>query len=105
MKYVSDEAVDRVSSDLIVNRQKRRVIQSMTKEELQKYLVRIYRFGFEDGADAIKKYLEKEADVSADDDLEEISISWESVLSVIAEVKGVGPTILKAIDDNLKETY
>ena len=36
---------------------------------------------------------------------EEISVSWEDVLAVIAEVKGVGPKILANIDKKLKEKY
>lgn len=105
MGYVSEEAVEAVASELIVNREKRRAIQGMTREELQRYLIKIYRSGFEDGADAIHKHLEQRADIEPEDDIEEVSISWDDVLSVIAEVKGVGPTILKAIDSKLKEVY
>ena len=36
---------------------------------------------------------------------EEISVEWEEVLGVIAEVKGVGPKILANIDKKLKEKY
>lgn len=105
MGYTSDEAVERIAKDIVVNRQKRREIQSMTKDELQRYLISVYRYGFESGAEAIEKHLAEKAKIDTEDDTEEISIGWEDVLEVIATVKGIGPKMIRAIDDKLKEAY
>ena len=104
MSYVSDAAVEAIVSDLRVTREKRRDIQHMTREQLQRYLVYLYRAGFEAGADAIQKHLA--ALSHADDEgVEEVSVSWDDVLFVIADVKGIGPKMLQKIDEKLRETY
>ena len=46
---VSEEAVAAVKESLVVSREKRRRIQTMSKDELQGYLVALYREGFERG--------------------------------------------------------
>ena len=102
MSYVSDTAVEAVIDELRVTREKRRSIQNMTREQLQRYLVHLYRAGFEAGADAIQKYLEQTVEPAEE---EEVSVAWEDVLAVIAKVKGVGPKTLQAIDKKLREEY
>ena len=106
--YVSDYLVTAVLQDLKVNRAKRREIQSMSKEDLQHYLVNLYLAGFEDGAAAIEKRLKKKAEEKVKqeaEEAEEVSIGWEDVLEVISTVKGIGPKMLEAIDAKLKEAY
>ena len=103
-EYVSDAAVEAVIADLKVTREKRRAIQSMNRDELQRYLVHLYRAGFEAGADAIQKHLA--ALSHADDEgVEEVTVCWEDVLNVIADVKGIGPKLLGEIDKKLREEY
>ena len=104
MSYVSDAAVEAIVSDLRVTREKRRDIQHMTREQLQRYLVTLYRAGFEAGADAIQRHLAALSHAD-DESAEEVSVSWEDVLNVIADVKGIGPKMLKKIDEKLRETY
>lgn len=101
--YVSDEAVEAIISELSVTREKRRAIQKMSREELQRYLVGIFRAGFNNGADAIQRHLATKAE--EEEETEEVSIGWEDVLEVIATVKGIGPKTIRAIDERLKETY
>lgn len=98
MGRVSEEAVSKVVSEMVVNREKRRQIQKMTTEELKRYLVRIYRMGFEDGADACEQAARKEAE-----ETEEVKVDWGDVLRIIGEVKGIGPKMLDAIDQKMKE--
>ena len=105
MSYVSDEAVQTVLDGLVINRIKRRAIQSMSREDLQRYVVHLYRQGFEDGAEAVQNKLSEKADVEPEDDTEEISVAWDDVLAVIGEVKGIGPKMLAAIDSKLREAY
>lgn len=102
MSYVSDAGVEAIIEDLRVTREKRRSIQNMTRDQLQRYLVTLYRAGFEAGADAIQKYLEQTVEPAEE---EEVSVAWEDVLAVIAKVKGVGPKTLQAIDKKLREEY
>ena len=104
MGYVSDDAVNAVIEELKMSREKRRAIQSMSKEELQRYLVHLYREGFEDGAEAIQKHLAALSHAE-DEGVEEVSIGWEDVLAVIADVKGMTNSMLDAIDKKLKEVY
>lgn len=105
MSYVSDAAVEAIIEDLRVTREKRRSIQNMTRDQLQRYLVTLYRAGFEAGADAIQNYLEQTVEPAEDENMDEVSVAWKDVLAVIAEVKGVGPKILANIDKKLKEKY
>lgn len=98
MGRVSEDAVKVATDELVVNREKRRQIQKMTTEELKRYLVRIYRMGFEDGADACEQAARKEAE-----ETEEVKVDWGDVLMVIGEVKGIGPKMLDAIDKKMKE--
>lgn len=108
MSYVSDEAVVRVTQELVVNREKKRRIQQMTTKELTAYLVKVYRQGFEDGADAINQAMKTEAAARhADHNLEyeEVKADWDDVLRIISEVRGIGPKLTRAIDEKLKEAY
>lgn len=100
MGRVSEAAVARVMAELTMNREKRREIQKLTTEELKRYLVRIYRLGFEDGADACEQAAKMEAEQT-----EEVKADWDDVLRVIAEVKGIGPKILGAIDEKMREAF
>lgn len=107
MSYVSDTAVEAVIDELRVIREKRRSIQNMNRDELQRYLVAIFREGFDAGADAIQKHLEIIHEQAEDEALpfEEVQVAWDDVLNVIAQVKGIGPKMLEKIDSKLKETY
>ena len=98
---VSDEAVNRVTEELVINREKKRAIQQMTTKELTAYLVRIYRLGFEAGADAVEQAAEKKKDEA----LPFVEVDWEDVLQLISEVKGVGPKLTQAIDEKLRREY
>lgn len=104
--WVSDEAVAQVTSEIVVNREKKRAIQQMSTKELTKYLVRLYRLGFEAGADAIDKAMRQEAEARHADpeaEYEEVKADWTDVLRIISEVKGIGPKLTQAIDERLKE--
>lgn len=105
MQYVSDQAIEEILSSFLMSRGQYRRIKNLSRKEFQRYQVNLYREGFEDGAEAIQKYLEQKADISPEDDTEEVSIGWEDVLAVIGEVKGIGPKLLSAIDGKLKEVY
>lgn len=104
MSYVSDAAVEAIVSELRVTREKRRDIQHMTRDQLQRYLVHLYRAGFEAGADAIQKHLAALSHAE-DEGVEEVTVGWEDVLNVIADVKGIGPKLLGEIDRKLREEY
>ena len=106
---VTDEAEETVikSNMLNMTREKRRAIKNFSTEELQRYLVRIYRYGFQDGCDAVYDKISKEAEENPtkDEDVEEVQIDWNDILDLIREVKGVGPKTIAAIDEKLKEVY
>lgn len=90
MGRVTEEAVENVIRDLVVNRQKKRAIQSMSTKELTRYLVHLYRQGFEAGADAMDQAVRAEAAAKHSDpegEYEEIKADWDDVLRLIAEVK------------------
>lgn len=95
---VSDDAVKAVTAELVINRAKRRAIQQMSIEELTQYLVRIYRLGFEAGADAVEEAAKQQQE-------EDIQVDWEDVLKLISQVRGVGPKLTAAIDKKLREEY
>lgn len=103
---VSDEAViTAANSPLGMNREKRRAIRNFSVDQLQRYIVDIYRSGFQDGCDAVIDKINSEYVEKVNSDVEEIQVDWEDVLSLISQVKGVGPKILNAIDQKLKENY
>lgn len=107
MGYVRPEDFDAVVAGLVITRERRREIQKMSRDELQLWVINLYKAAFEDGINQIERLFEiryEEADAEAMP-FEEISVSWEDVLAVIAEVKGVGPKILAGIDKKLKEKY
>ena len=97
---VSEEAVAKVISELVINRDKRRTIQKMSAPEMTTYLVGVYRSGFEDGAEGMAQQMQVTGQVQ---DPDEIKRDWEDILSLIGEVKGVGPKLLKAIDEHVRE--
>lgn len=103
-RFVSDSAVEKIIAEMTMSREKRRAIQTMNREELQRYVVNIYRAGFEDGAEAIQKRLEMTRQAQAAEE-EEIAVEWSDVLEAIAEVKGIGPKMLQEIDAKLREKY
>ena len=106
MSYVSEAAVESIISELTINRDKRRAIQGMSRDELQRYIVNIYRRGFEDGAEAVQKRLEAEKDFrQIGSETEEVTVEWSDVLEAIAEIKGIGPKMLQEIDAKLREKY
>lgn len=107
MGYVRPEDFDAAVAGLVITRERRREIQKMSRDELQTWVINFYKAAFEDGINQIERLFEiryEEADAEAMP-FEEISVSWEDVLAVIAEVKGVGPKILAGIDKKLKEKY
>lgn len=107
MGYVRPEDFDAVVAGLVITRERRREIQKMSRDELQAWVINFYKAAFEDGINQIERLFEiryEEADAEALP-FEEISVSWEDVLAVIAQVKGVGPKILANIDKKLKEKY
>lgn len=106
MTRVTDEAVERVTSELVVNRQKKRAIQSMSTKELTRYLVHLYRQGFEAGADAMDQAVRMEAAAKHSEpegEYEEVKADWDDVLRLISEVKGIGKKLTEAIDQKMKE--
>ena len=114
---VTDSAVELVLQDgLKISREKRRAIKNFSPEELQRYIVNIYRNGFQDGCDAVISKINQEAEQNPmagsvfkqnedDGEVEEVQIAWEDILNIIREVKGIGPKLLNDIDKKLKETY
>ena len=107
MGWVSEESFEEVAAGLIMTREKRREIQKMNRDDLQRYLIRLYKLGFEDGMDALQAMLEEKAEEAEGYTVpfEEITLDWEDVLSVIARVRGIGPRLLQKIDEKLKEEY
>lgn len=103
-RYVSDDAFNAAIDELKVTREKRRQIQSFTQRELAVYIGRLYRMGFEDGANAVQQEVNEEINSIKGDD-EEISVEWEDVLKVIGSVQGVSEKLLIDIDRKLKEAY
>lgn len=107
MGHVSENAVQEAIDGIIVNREKRREIQRMTAREMTEYLVRLYRHGFEDGADAIQHYLEETRSQAEAEAMpfEEVTLEWDDVLAVIAKVRGIGAKTIAKIDQKLREVY
>ncbi len=106
MGWVSDEAFEAVAAGVLVTRERRREIQRMTREQLQRYLCQLYRMAFEDGAEAVETTLREKYEPAQEVlPFEEVTVDWDDVMAVIAEVKGIGPQLLRRIDDKLKEKY
>lgn len=97
MGYVSDTDFENALKSIVITRDQRRTIQSMTKDDLQFYLANIYRSGFEDGAEAMHNKLSQQE--------EEIRVDWEDVLSIIADIKGIDEKTVKTIDKKLREIF
>lgn len=106
MYVVGQEILEKVLGELRITREKRRQIQALSRIDLQRYLVRLYKLGYEDGINAVEGRFATEHDaLQKEDDEEEVKIEWDDVLKVIGEVRGIGPTLLNAIDAKLKEEY
>lgn len=104
---VCDEAVENALSTGILNisREKWKRIKSFTREEFLRYIVSIYRDGFQDGMDTVTEKIKADHVEAYDPDTEEVQIDWEDILKLIGEVEGVTPEILAKIDKKLKEVY
>ena len=94
MGYVKPEDFDAVVAGLVITREKRREIQKMSREELQRWVINLYKVAFEDGIKEIERRFEIKFVEEAEDEIR-----------TIAEVKGIGPKILAKIDKKVKETY
>ena len=103
-RYVSEEAFKTAIDELKVTREKRRQIQSFSRQELATYLGRLYKKGYEDGANAVQDEVNEEINSLQGDD-EEVAVEWEDVLKVIGQVQGVSDKLLAEIDSKLKEAY
>lgn len=107
MGYVTPEDFDAVVAGLVITREKRREIQRMSRDELQLWVINLYKAAFEDGLDQVERLFELKYEEAESEAMpfEEITVDWEDVLGTIAEVRGVGPKILANIDKKLKEKY
>ena len=91
-----------------LSRDEFRKIKAFNRQQMTRYVVEIYKRGFEDGLDAVQKAVEDTRAKAAgpvEQDAEEVKVDWEDVLSVIATVKGVSADLLQDIDRTLKEAY
>lgn len=106
MAYVVDESlVQRVLDELTINREKRRRIQGYSRQEMQTFLVTLYRKAFEDGLNALENELAKKAEIEPEDDTDEVQIEWEDVLETIGSVRGVTDELLARIGDKMTERF
>lgn len=101
---VAPEAEEKAFSEIVVTREQRRRIQNMKRDELTRYLIHLYRDGFEDGIDTLQEELAQKVEKDALP-FEEVSVDWEDVLAVIGQVRGIGPGLLQRIDKKLREEY
>ena len=99
---VSEENFDKVVSELVINREKRRRIQQMSAKELTRYVASIYRSGVEDTAAKISREFELKR---REQEVEEVAVDWEDVLSVIRKVAGMTDTMLGRIDTALRGAF
>lgn len=98
---VSDEAEKAALAEgRLLTREKAREIKRMSVDEINRWAVGVYGAGFRNGVEAVQEAMEEEAA-----ETEEVSVEWEDVLEVIGRVKGIGPKMLKAIDEKLREEY
>lgn len=96
---VSDEAEKAALAEgRLLTREKAREIKRMSVDEINRWAVGVYGAGFRNGLEAVQEAMEEEA-------AEEVSVEWEDVLEVIGRVKGIGPKMLAAIDEKLREEY
>lgn len=107
--YVSDQAFEKaLAGGKLINREKHRTIKAFTREQMSRYIATIYRHGYEDGAQDVLQHLEevKTTTKDAEDpEQETVSVDWEDVLKVIAEVKGIGEKTIQRIDEKLREVF
>lgn len=102
--YVSDQAFEKaLAGGKLINREKHRTIKAFTREQMSRYIATVYRHGYEDGAQDVLSHLENVK--TEDPDTEEVSVDWEDVLKVIAEVKGIGEKTIQRIDEKLREVF
>lgn len=97
---VSDEAFAEATKGQLLSREQYRRIKSMSRRELEIMIANVYRNGFDDCAEAMQKKAEEAAEA---EETEEVKADWDDVLRVIGEVKGIGPKMLDAIDQKMKE--
>lgn len=104
---VTDQAVDNALNSGVLNitRDKWRKLKNFSREEFLRYIVSIYRDGFQAGCDAVTNKIKADYVESYDPETEEVQVNWEDILALIAEVKGVSPEILSEIDKKMKEVY
>ena len=104
---VSDSAVDNAlnSGELNLSREKWRKLKNFSREDFLRYIVSIYRDGFQAGCDAITEKIKADRVEAYDPETEEVQIDWQDILDLIGEVKGIGPKLKAAIDEKMKEVY
>ena len=104
MYVVGQEVLEKVLGELRITREKRRQIQMLSRQDLQRYLIRLYKLGYEDGINAVEGRLGTERDIRQKEDAEEeVKVDWDDVLKLIGEVRGIGKKLTEAIDKKLKE--
>ena len=108
-RVISDEVFERVLADgTLINREKHRKLMKFDRKQMERYIASIYRSGYEDGITAVQEAMKTEAaakHTNPDDEYEEVSVGWEDVMRLIAEVKGATPELLKAIDERLRGEF
>ena len=67
-----------------------------------RYVASIYRSGVEDTAEKISREFEVKR---KEQEVEEVAVDWEDVLSVIREVAGMTDTMLGKIDNALRGAF
>lgn len=104
---VSSNAVDNAlqSGGLNLSREKWRRLKSFSRDDFLRYIVEIYKEGFQAGCDAVTDRIKVEHVESYDPETEEVQIDWQDILDLIGEVKGIGPKLKTAIDEKLREVY
>ena len=79
-------------------------IKSMDHKELDSWLVSFYKRGFTDGAEAVEQALaEKHHKDEERLPFEGDAVEWETILETIGSVKGIGPKMLRKIEDAVME--
>lgn len=104
---VSENAVEVAlrSEALSLPREKWRRLKNASREDFLRYIVMVYKEGFQAGCDAITDRIKADHVESYDPDTEEVQIDWQDILDLIGEVKGIGPKLKTAIDEKLREVY
>ena len=93
------------SEILTLTREKWRRLKNASKEDMLRYILVVYKEGFQAGCDAVTDRIKAEHVEAFDPDTEEVQIDWQDILDLIGEVKGIGPKLKTAIDEKLREVY